>query len=151
VERDEHVGRLHIAVNETFVVKGLKCGEEAERDVDGLWNRQRAAVQTPRQRFAFQKLHRQEQVPVGIADVEDLTKVRVVDGRRSPRLPPESFARRRVEQIGRDALERHAAFEPLVEGFIHDTHPAAAKLADNAVLRKPIGDGLRIGQVSATT
>jgi hypothetical protein len=43
-----------------------------------------------------------------------------------------------VGDIGRQEFERNETVQLYVFGFVHDTHPAAAQLLDDAV----VGDGL---------
>jgi len=40
--------------------------------------------------------------------------------------------------IVRQEFQRHVAVQPRIFGFVHNTHPAAAKFLDDAV----VGDGL---------
>ena len=135
---EKEIGRLYVAVNEVFVVQCLKSGQRAQRDLDRLPDRKGAGSQAPRQRFTFEKLHRQKHVSLVVAHVEDLTEVRVIDGGSRPRFPPETFASRGVKYFRTNELQRDLSFEPLIERFVDDTHPATAKLANDPVLSEPI-------------
>ena len=57
------------------------------------------------------------------------------------RFAPETFQRLRVfgDFVGQE-FERDKATEPCVLGLVDDTHPAAAELLDDAVVRDGLAD-----------
>src|SRR5205814_4934929 len=70
-------------------------------------------------------------------DVVYRADIRVVQRRGSTRLRPQPAHRLLVvRQILRNEFERDVASEPQVLGAVDDTHPAAAKLGDDAIVRK---------------
>ena len=82
---DHDVGRLEVAVQHAFRVRGRQPGAQLPRDLDPFVDRQPAdALQQRRQVLAVHVLHRQIQLAVRLADVVDAAHVRV---RELPRQP----------------------------------------------------------------
>ena len=84
-------------------------------------------------------LHRVVADAVLLAIVEDRHDVGVVQLRRRPGLGLKSP---QVRPVGTEPrvhdLERHAALERLVLGFVDDPHAAAAELAEQGVVAQPL-------------
>ena len=93
---------------------------------------------------ARQVLEGDERLPVLLANVVDRADAGMVQSRRGPGLALEAFERLRIcGHRVREELEGHGAPQARVLGFVDDTHPAAAKLAQDAV----VGEGLSDHQV----
>ena len=91
------------------------------------------------QGHAFEILHRDEARPVGLTNLVNRADVWMVERRSGAGLPAEALKRRRVfGNIVGKKLQSHEAAEREVFGFVHHTHPSAAKLLDDTVVR----DGL---------
>ena len=93
------------------------------------------------ERLAIQKLHGDERLAVVLADLVDRADVRMVQRRRGTRFAPEAFQRLRVAGhfLGQE-LQGHEAAKVGVLGLVDHTHPAAAELLDDAVMRDGLAD-----------
>ena len=93
------------------------------------------------QRHALQKLHGDERLAVLLADVVDGADVGMIQ--RGSRL---RFALEAAERLGiagdfvGQELEGDETAQPRVFGLVDHTHPAAAELPDNAVVRDGLAD-----------
>ena len=135
VARDEHVGRLEIAMDDAARVDRAKRGEHLRRDRYRLGDAERAARQPLGERLAFEQFHREEQVVAILADVVDLADVRMIDARGRARLPPQSLPGRLVLSETQNHLQRDGALQALVVGLVDDPHPAGAQLSGDPVVR----------------
>ena len=92
---------------------------------------------------AVQTLHGDERLPVLLANVVNRADVGVVQRRCSLRFALKACERLRVAgNILRQELKGDEAMQPRVLGFIHHTHPPAAQLLDDAVVRDGLADKL---------
>ena len=127
---EQHVGRLHVPVNQAVGVRRVQrrghLGDDADhpgRGEGALGVQQRPHVP------ALHVTHRDEQDTGGLTGLEDRDDVRVVDGRGRSRLTDEPLPERIVAgQLGRQDLQRHPPFQPGVVGAEDNSHPAAANL-----------------------
>jgi hypothetical protein len=108
---DEHVRRLHVPVYQPRGVRGVK--RRRDRRDDGRHPRRRQRSLSMQQRADITpayKPHRDEQHAAGLAGLVDRDDVRVVHGRRHPRLADEPLPERliRSQRRGHD-LQRHPA------------------------------------------
>src|ERR1022692_861022 len=88
------------------------------------------------QRGALQEFHRQERMPVVLADLVEGTDVRMIDGCRGARFPLEAFDRYAVaSHFLREKFQGYFPAEFQVLGAIDDAHATAAKFLDNPVVR----------------
>src|ERR1022692_1051820 len=88
------------------------------------------------QRGALQEFHRQERMPVVLADLVEGTDVRMIDGCRGARFLPEAFDRYAVaSHFLREKFQGDFPAEFQVLGAIDDAHATAAKFLDNPVVR----------------
>jgi hypothetical protein len=139
VMRQKHVGGLQVPVNDAPAMEGAQRVEQLQTQPDRLRHRNRAAGKERRKRFAFQSLHRDEQLPVSLTDLIELTDVRVVDARREPGFPPESLARRVVGCLLSNDLQRDRSFEPIVYSPVHHAHSALTERTGDAISTDVIG------------
>jgi hypothetical protein len=72
--RDENVGRLDVAVDDPFGVRCIQSVCDLNRQSQRLIQRQRLAGNAVFQRFAVEKLHRNEGLSVVFADFMDGAK-----------------------------------------------------------------------------
>jgi len=95
------------------------------------------------ERHAVQELHDDERTPIVLADFVDRADVRVVQCRGSLGLALEAAERLRVLRhvVGKE-LERDKATKFGVLCFVNNTHPAAAELLDDSVMRDRLPDQL---------
>ncbi len=124
----EHVGRLHVAVDQP---PRVRCVERARhlRDDPGRDGRLQAAVGESALEVApLDVAHGDEQEVLGLARLVDGHDVRVVDRGGQLRLPQEPAPARRVlAQCGRQQLERDAALESRILGQVDDARSAPAE------------------------
>jgi hypothetical protein len=102
---------------------------------------QRTALDHVFQGHAVQILHSNEGLPTLLADVIDGADVRMVQSGSSLRFALEAAERLRVfGHVIRQELERDKTVQPRVFTLVDDTHPAAAQLFDDAVVRDSLVD-----------
>jgi len=96
------------------------------------------------QRDTVQKLHRNESLAILLPDVVNRANIRMVQGGSSLRLALES--RQRLSISGNfcgQELQSDETMEPGVFGFIDHTHPTAAELLQNAIVRDGLAEHRR--------
>ena len=102
-----------VAVRLVERVRDLGC------DLRRLIQRQRAFLEASGERLPIQAWHDQKMRAVGFADVVDAADVRMLERRDGARLALEARAEVRVAgDFGREDLDRDAAIEPCVAGFV---------------------------------
>ncbi len=154
VERDQQVGRLHVAVDQALAKAVAERHRRLEADFQNLLQRQQpiGPAEAP-QRAAVDILHHQIG-RLGVGDgVQDLHDVGVVQPAHQCRLGGEEtllkvrLARVR-EQPGAHALDRHVDVVERVVGEEHLAGGALAELAHDAVLADQRGQpaGGRFGR-----
>ncbi len=133
VEHD--VGRLEVAVQHALVVGRGQPGAQLAGDLDRLVLGQAAdAAQQRRQILAVDVFHRQVVVPLGFANVEHPTDVRVRHLARRPHLVEQELQRGGVgRQLVGQELQRHRLAELEIVGPVDLAHAAAAEQADDPV------------------
>jgi hypothetical protein len=90
---------------------------------------------------AIQKLHGDERLPVLLADVMNRADVGVIQRRCGLGFALKTSERLWVSgNLLRQKLESDKAVQPHVLGLVHDTHPAATQLLDDAVVRDGLAD-----------
>ena len=147
VGREEHVGRLEVAVDDALGMQRRERGQHPEADGHGIGHAQRPAPQALGQRLTLEQLHGDEQLAALLADLIELADVRVVDPRGGPGFAPETLACRLVAGQRRHRLQRDGALQPLVARRVDDTHPACPQLAGDRVV--PYASGQALGRRSA--
>jgi hypothetical protein len=102
---------------------------------------QRATAQPLLEADAFEQLHRQKHPPVDLFDLVNRADARMVERGRGPRFALETVDRRAVarERL-RQELQRDGAPELDVERLEDHTHPAAADLLENLIMRDGFAD-----------
>ena len=122
-------------MDQAVVVNDLKGGERLDRKRDGLPDRHRPAQNPIGKRLAVEQLHRDEERIAFLADLEDLTDVRMVDCRRGSRLvdkPPP-----RLAILGRrDELQCNLAIQTDVARAIDLAHPSGAEEREDFIRRE---------------
>jgi hypothetical protein len=117
-----------------------------------LLDLQRLATDAVFERHAFQILHRYKRLTILLPDFVDRADVRMVQCRRSTSFTPKALQRLWVfcKIIGKK-FQGNEAPKLGVFGFVNDTHPAAAQLLDDPVMRDDQPDhGAQAGMVWAT-
>ena len=115
-------------------MSGIERTRELDGDPQDLLDRQRAAQQSMRERFALQVLHHQELDAVLTADVVQRADMRVRQARDGARLAPETFLTPRVVgDVAQQDLDRNRPIEPCVDRPVDFAHAARAKRRDDFV------------------
>ena len=129
VEHD--VGRLQIAVQHAFVVRGGQAGADLARDLQRFVGGQAAdAAQQRRQVFAVDVFHGEERLIVGFADVVDAADIGMRDAARNADFVAEALERVLVGERFRQKLERHCWPRRQIVGAIDLAHAAASQQRD---------------------
>ena len=134
VWREEDVGWLQVAMDDPARVNRGERREDGPRDVGARGERNRPARQPCRHGLAVEQLHRDEELPVRLADLVQLADVGVRHARGGARLAPESLARLGITAGAAHHLDCDLAMEALVGRGIDDPHPSFAKLRPQSVL-----------------
>ena len=93
------------------------------------------------QSVTVEVLHGDERLAVLFANVVDGADVGMVEGGRGLGLTPETLQSLAVlGHVFGQELESHKAMQPGVLGLVDDTHPAAAQLLDDAIVRDGLAD-----------
>jgi hypothetical protein len=135
----EDVRGLDVAMNDPLGVRGIERVGDLNTQLDENLEIDRTAADAMLQRLAFEPLHHDEMLALVLADVVDGADVRVVE-----RGGGAGFALKPLDglwiagQLRWQKLQRDASAEANVFRLINHTHPAAAKLVDDAI----VGDGL---------
>src|SRR5208282_5240136 len=88
-----------------------------------------------------QELHRNERLAVLVVNLVDRADVRVVQSGSGTRLATESFECLRVAgKVVWQEFQGDEAMQLYVLSLVDNTHPAAAQLLDNAVVRDGLTD-----------
>jgi hypothetical protein len=138
---EQEVPGLHIAVDDTFRVRGVEGVRSLPQPRDGLAGRDRSLAQLLVERTAAEVLHDDERPPAGLSDVEDRDDVRAArePGRRE-RFSREPLPHRLVPGVAlREHLDRDRTAEGLVRRAVDLPHPAPSDAA-----RAPIALGQQI-------
>ena len=125
---DQDVGGLDVAMNQVAIVRGVEAVRGLLEDEQRPPHPQRAfATDQGLEIAALDVAHRDEELSVGLAGVEDRHDVGVVDLGRAARLVDEALAKLRIGgQSRREELQCHLASELHVLRQVDDAHPAAA-------------------------
>jgi hypothetical protein len=134
VRREEHVGRLQVAVDDASRVQGCQCAQHSQANRHRFGHTERSPLQTLGQSLAFQQFHRNEQLPIVLANFVDLADVWMVDACLGAGFTPEAASRRFVLGQRRHRFQRNRALQPLVPCSVDNTHPAFAELASDGVV-----------------
>src|SRR5262249_31440960 len=96
------------------------------------------------QRMALQELHGDVRLRLEVTNLQYCADIGMIDCGGRACFPAEALeCVGFLNHIRREELERDAPAESGVFGLIHQAHSAAAKLAENAVLRDRLADHWR--------
>ena len=127
VAGDQHVARLHVAVDDTTAVGDAECGRDVARDFGGAIRVERTlCADEIGQAATVDEFHDDEVRVVLLAPVEDADDVRVIQVGRGLRLPPEALDERGVGgEVGEQDLDRHRPIEQAITSEEDIGHPTA--------------------------
>ena len=141
---EQHIGRLHVAVDEAFGVGGVERVRDLRHDVDGPRRREQTDADHGGEVDAMNEPHVDEKLAVDLAEVVDGDDVRFAQLGRQRRLAAEAHPVLGVGgELPGQAFERHDPVAPGVEGPKDLPHATAADELLQAVraeeLRPPGG------------
>ena len=138
---DEDVGRLQIAMNDSFRVRRFECVGDLSGEIEQHIDVERARANLVGQRFAFEQLHHDEVLRLVLFDREDRADVRMIQCRRGARFALKAEKRRRVlREFSGKKLQRDMAAEFRVLCFVDNAHAAGAELRRDTVMRYGLAD-----------
>ena len=137
---DHDVGRLHVAVHQPALVRGVEGVRDLGHEACRAPRRQAAGARDEEaEALALDEAHRDEQVARVLPRAVDRDDVRVLERRRRGRLADEELTEPRLPgELGQDDLEGHRPLETGLGGAIDDAHAAGAGDRLDAVA----GDGV---------
>jgi hypothetical protein len=139
--RDKYIRRFDVAMDDSFRMGSIESIGEFDRQRQQDFGFKRASRDTVRQRHAFQKFHGDEHLVAMFADFVDGANVRMVQRGSGSRLAAKSFQGLRIlRQRIRQEFQRHEAAEFSILSLVDNSHTAAAKLFQNAVVRDDLID-----------
>ena len=140
---EHHVRGLQVAVDDAAIVRGGEAGAHLARHFDGAVLGEAAdAAEQRRQILAVDVFHREEGVPLVLADVVDAAHVRVRDLPREPHFGVQLHQARGIAiHHLRQELQRDGLPELEIVGAIDLAHPAFPEASDDAVADVEDGAG----------
>ena len=138
---DEKVGRLDVAMDDAFGMRRVERIGNFDRERQQRVQLHRTPGDHVLQGHAIEILHGDKRLAVLLANVVNGADVGMVQRRSRLRLALKAAERLGIlgHFIGQE-LEGDKAMQPGVFGFVNHTHPAAAQLVDNAVMRNGLPD-----------
>ena len=139
--REEDVGRLDVAMQDAFGVRGVERVGDLRGDVEQVPQIERPPDSCAIERLALEQLHREVELPVVLVEVVDRADVRVIERRRGARLAAEALDR----LLGRGVAGGRtlsATWRPSfsVLGAIDDAHAARAELVEDLVVPESLSN-----------
>ncbi len=138
---NKQIGGFDIAMHDSLRVSGIERISNLHTPVKDLFHIQRLAANQVLERLSLQQLHGDEVLAIRFVDLVNRADVRVVERGRGESFPLEGLAGSRIIlQFCRQELQRDMAVQLEVFGFVHHTHPAAAELFNDAIVRDGFAD-----------
>jgi hypothetical protein len=138
---DEDIRRLNVTVNNAFRVRGVECVGNLDGQRQECLILQRTAGDHVLQCHPIQKFHRDEGLAILFINLVDGADIRVVESRCRLRFTLETGQSLGVlGYLVRQELQRYKAVQLHILGLIDHTHPAAAQLLHDAVVRDGLAD-----------
>src|SRR5579862_2198160 len=142
---DKDVGRLDVAVDDSFGMSRIKCIGNLDSQRQHQLGFHRLPGDAMLQRQPIQKFHGDERTPVLFGDFMDGTDVGMIQGRSRLRFALEPAQSLRVfRNLVRQELQGDKAVQLYVLGLVDDTHAATAEFLDGAIMRNRLANK-RIG------
>ena len=127
-----------------FVWAASSASAISDANCKQLFERQRFSAEQMLQRLSFQQFHGDEMLAVRFVDLVNRADVRVIERGGGKGFALESFSGRGIILHFRgQKFQRDMAAQLEVFGFVDHTHPAAAELRQNAVMRDGFPDHRR--------
>ena len=83
-------------MDDRTMVQRFECGQDRKRRRDRLAGWEWPSIEAIGERLPFEQLHRQERRPFVLADFEELTDVRMVDGGRGTRFAQQAIVKMEI-------------------------------------------------------
>jgi hypothetical protein len=148
----QDVGRLQVAVDDPLLVRRVDGAGQGLHQPGGVPGRQRRALEALRQAAAVHILQGEVRAAPGLADLEDLDNVGVLQPGHRLRLPPEA-GQVLLPGVGarQEDLEGHDAAEGHLPRPVDHAHAAATEFFQHLIAghrRPPVRRGHRGGAVA---
>ena len=135
----KYVGGLNVPMNDSFGVRGIERVGDLDSEREQCVQFHMTAGDAVLKRRAFQKLHRNESLPILISDIMNGADVGVIQSRRGLGLALKPGQGVRISgYILRQKLKCDETVEANILRLVDDAHAATTELFQNAVVR----DGL---------
>ncbi len=132
---DENIRGLDVTVNNSLRVCRVQGVCDFNSQFEKFVERQWLAGNALPKGLAVEKLHRNELPAVLLADVVNGADVRVIQRRCRLPFSPETLESGKIlGHLRREEFQADGAMEPRVLSLVNDTHAAATKLFDDAVV-----------------
>ncbi len=132
---DEDVGRLDVAVDDSFGVRRLERVRDLDARRQQLLELHGPALDPVLQGAPFQQFHGDEVLPILLVDFVDGADIGMVQSGSGAGFPLKTLDRLPVTRVlRRQELQRHAAAELRVFRAVDDTHASAAELFQDAIV-----------------
>ena len=145
--RDENIGGLDVAMHDALGVGRVQRVGDFFGQFQYLFQGEMFFAEQMLQRLPLQQFHGDEMLAVGFVDFVNRADVRMVERGGGEGFALEAFAGGGIVfHLGRQKFQRDVAAQLEVLGFVHHTHPAAAQLRQNPVVRNSFADHSRWGE-----
>ncbi len=136
---DKNVRGLDVAVHDPFRVRGIERIRNFNRECDQRFIVQRTSHDHVLERHAIQKFHGNEAQALVLANFVNGADIGMVQGGGGSGFAPEALERLGVTRhiIGQE-FQRNKTAQGCIFGLVDDTHPTAAELFDDAVMRNDL-------------
>ena len=139
--REQYVGRLHVAMDETKRVRCVERVRHVRADPDHLFKPERAAGEMGPQRLTFHELHRDELIPIRLLDLVNSRDVGMVQCGGKLGFADESLAPGAgFQRFTGEDLQRDITAQSLVVRAIDGAHAADAEPLRDTVARDSLSD-----------
>ena len=147
---NEDIGRLDVAMHDPARVRGVQGIRDLDRKIQQLIELDGRAFDAVLERLAVQELHGDEGLMVLLPDLINRADVGVIQRRGRLCFTPEAFQGLMVlgKAFGQE-FQGDKSVESRVLGLVDHTHPTAAQLRDDAVMRDGLADHAKGSNKSA--
>ena len=132
--REHDVAGFQIAVGDALAMRLVQRIGNLDCELQHLLDRQRASLQSLRERLAFDIFHHQKIDVVLVAGIEKRADVRMIQAGDGFRFALEPLAQfRAISEMRGQNFDRDGSIEARIAGFIHFAHSARADRGENFV------------------
>jgi len=137
----ENVRWFNVAVDYTRRVCGIECVGDFDAKRQNLLNLHRLSADPVLERHPVEIFHRDERLPLVLADFVNRADVRMIQCGRGTSFTSEAFQRLGVmREVFRQEFQSDEAPKLGILSLVDDTHPAATQLLDDAIMRDTLTD-----------